>query len=288
MIKSAIKRTKATAPTEEELAEKRIQLDALLDVQIEESKKRESLRGVLCGIQTQIDMKQGELNALSASYLKAEQSIKTQEKVIHQKAQEALDAQHTFAIMNDKLNKDSERTKDGIRDQIRTLSEEKNNVVDVLAVLTEKRKNKLDEIAGDERKHSDLLTDILSAGKESLRARADLQEIKRLHELFKTETDQINTKQIEKQNLSNEIADLRAEKEEAGQTLAQYLSACENTSNNLNSLSVKILEIENRESDVSLREKFLNERKQELASSVKQLAAMFDNPEAIRTLSKFM
>jgi hypothetical protein len=53
-------------------------------------------------------------------------------------------------------------------------------------------------------------------------------------------------------------------------------------------LSVKILEIENRESDVSLREKFLNERKQELASSVKQLAAMFDNPEAIRTLSKFM
>lgn len=289
MIKNqATKRSKGVVLTEEELAEKRIQLDLLLDIQIKEAKEKESLQKVLEGIQTQIDISRGELNALSSSYLIKQESIKHCDEELKKIKKEISDEIEKNNAVVVKLNKDFERTKSSISESIKSLTIERNAIEEALEELTVKRKNKLNEIRYDEDKHITVLEDLEKSETERKRMNAELENIKKLHVIFKNETDQINTRQIEKQSLYNEIVDLKNEIEENTATLNGYIIACTNASNSLASLHGKIKEVEDRESNVSLRETFYAEKKQELSSVVKQLAIMFDTPEAFKVLSKFM
>ena len=108
------------------------------------------------------------------------------------------------------------------------------------------------------------------------------------HERLKREINDLQTLENKKKNLKDEVSVIEQEKGAKIKSLGAINEDIAKSTIILSDFNQRIAKLDNKEAEICFREKFHEEKKQNFIHIAKQLAAIYDKPEAMQYLTKFL
>lgn len=190
---------------------------------------------------------------------------------------------------NEELSKTLEMQYSDLRVQLDSESakrkEEREEVLRELQGREEKLRETLWNLAAQIKQGQEKLQEHESALSEVLEEYG--KQLKKNKEL-ESKINSLETLEIRKKSLENDVILIGQEKDSKTKSLDALNKDILTSTEKLQDLNQKLLALDDREANISHREKFHEEKKQNFIHIAKQLAAVYDKPEAMKYLTKFL
>ena len=108
------------------------------------------------------------------------------------------------------------------------------------------------------------------------------------HERLKREINDLQTLENKKKKLEDEVSAIEHERGARIKSLGAINEDIAKSTTILSDFNQKIAKLDNKEAEICFRERFHEEKKQNFIHIAKQLAAVYDKPEAMAYLTKFL
>ena len=118
--------------------------------------------------------------------------------------------------------------------------------------------------------------------------RKEYGEALKKHKELKREISDLQTLENKKKKLEDEVSAIEQEMGARIKSLVAINEDIAKSTTILSDFNKKIAKLDNKEAEICFREKFHEEKKQNFIHIAKQLAAVYDKPEAMAYLTKFL
>ena len=202
----------------------------------------------------------------------------------------ALDKERQDKIkQNEELSKALEVQYSNLRVQLDTENskrkEERENELQKIIAQGEKLK-KEQEKTRQETENEKTKTGLQTIQFEEVRK--EYGEALKKHKELKREISDLQTLENKKKKLEDEVSAIEQEKWAGIKSLVAINEDIAQSTTILSDFNQKIAKLDNKEAEICFREKFHEEKKQNFIHIAKQLAAVYDKPEAMAYLTKFL